>query len=213
MPSKLIASYRNPGFEAIADGVMAFFDRRPELQRNGVAFGSNARSTLSEPAKVSTDISLVALDRSDPESFALSEVIIRGVTAALNKYLQERPLFIECSPEQSLFVIPIFNIQRYAPNEGFKRWHCDWTTSNEITEPVKRVLAWILYCNDIESAGTEFLWQGHHESAERGKLLIFPAGLSHIHRGRVSEKGTKTIATGWINSGSKESYIARLAES
>ena len=207
----MIASYRNPGFESVADGVMSFFDRRNDLQRSGVAFGNNSSSTLAEPAKVSTDISLVAIDRSDPEAFALSEVIVRGVTAALIKYLQDRPVFRECIPEQSLFVIPIFNIQRYGPGEGFKRWHCDWTISDELTEPVNRVLAWILYCNDLDSAGTEFYWQEHNESAERGKLVIFPAGPSHIHRGQVNHKGTKTIATGWINAGTKEAYIDRLA--
>ena len=35
----LIARYQNAGFEAVADGVMAFFDRRTDLQRPGVAFG------------------------------------------------------------------------------------------------------------------------------------------------------------------------------
>jgi len=39
----LIARYRNAGFEALADGVMAFFERRPDLQRPGVAFGPEAR--------------------------------------------------------------------------------------------------------------------------------------------------------------------------
>ena len=209
----LISSYRNPGFESVADGVMSFFDRRRDLQRTGVAFSNNSSSDGRDPAKVSTDISLVAIDRSDPEAFALSDVIIRGVTAALKKYLQDRPLFRECVPEQSLFVIPIFNIQRYAPGEGFKRWHCDWTISDELTEPSHRVLAWILYCNDIDSAGTEFYWQKHHESAERGKLLIFPAGPSHIHRGRVNDKKTKTIATGWINAGTRDSYLSRLGSS
>ena len=36
---QLIARYRNAGFEALADGVLAFFDRRVDLQRPGVAFG------------------------------------------------------------------------------------------------------------------------------------------------------------------------------
>ena len=209
----LIASYHNPGFEAVADGVMAFFDRRLDLQHSGVAFGNDLSSAEGEPAKVSTDISLIGIDRSDPEAFALSDVILRGVSAALNRYLKDRPLFIQCSPEQTLFVIPIFNIQRYGPGEGFKRWHCDWTISDEGTEPVHRVLAWILYCNDIDSAGTEFYWSEDYESAERGKLIIFPAGPSHIHRGRVNNEGTKTIATGWINAGSRDAYLSRLAAS
>ena len=143
---ELIARYRNSGFEALADGVMAFFERRSDLQRPGVAFGPDGDQ---EPAKVSTDISLVAIDRSDPEAFALAEVILRGVNAGLERYLQERPLFRDCCPEQQLFVNPIFNLQHYAPGEGFKRWHCDWTISDEATEPVHRVLAWILYCNDL----------------------------------------------------------------
>jgi len=214
---QLIARYRNGGFEALADGVMAFFDRRVDLQRPGVAFGPErasgpqADSAAMEPAKVSTDISLVAIDRSDPEAFALAEVILRGVSAGLERSLQERPLFRDCCPEQQLFVNPIFNLQRYAPGEGFKRWHCDWTISDEATEPVHRVLAWILYCNSVTEAGTEFHWQEHHEEAERGKLVIFPAGPSHIHRGRVNHAASKTIATGWINAGSREAYLRRLA--
>ena len=207
---QLIARYRNAGFEALADGVMAFFERRADLQRPGVAFGSGD-APGAEPAKVSTDISLVAIDRSDPEAFALAEVIVRGVSAALERYLQERPLLRDCCPERQLFVNPIFNLQRYAPGEGFRRWHCDWTISDEATEPVHRVLAWILYCNALPEGGTEFHWQQHHEEAERGKLVIFPAGPSHIHRGRVSEAHSKTIATGWINAGSREDYLRRLA--
>ena len=204
----LIGRYRNAGFEAVADAVSAFYGQRDDLQRPGVAFGPDGQT---EPAKVSTDISLVAIDRSDPEAFALSQLILRGVNAGLERYLQDRPLWRECCPEQSLFVNPIFNIQHYAPGEGFKRWHCDWTISDEATEPVHRVLAWILYCNDVDNAGTEFHWQEHHEPAERGKLVIFPAGPSHIHRGRVNADDSKLIATGWINAGRQEAYLKRLA--
>ncbi len=208
---KLIDRYRNPGYEAVADGVMDFFERRQDLQRPGVAFGSGGSS--GEPAKISTDISLVAFSRSDPEAFALADVIVKGVSAGLEQYLQERPLFREVCPEQELFVMPIFNLQRYAPGEGFRQWHCDWTISDEATEPTNRVLAWILYCNSVEEAGTEFNWQHHHEVAERGKLVIFPASPSHIHRGRVNSELSKTIATGWINAGSREGFLKRLTRS
>ena len=206
---QLIDRYQNPGYEAVADGVMDFFERRQDLQRPGVAFGPGGSD--AEPAKVSTDISLVALSRSDPESFAIADIIMKGVSAALERYLQERPLFREVCPDQELFVMPIFNLQRYAPGEGFRQWHCDWMISDEATEPGNRVLAWILYCDSVEEAGTEFHWQDHHETAERGKLVIFPAAPSHIHRGRVNDKLSKTIATGWINAGSHEGFLKRLA--
>ena len=208
---QLIARYRNAGFEAIADSVMDFFERRQDLQRPGVAFGPGGIN--SEPAKVSTDIGLVAIKPSDSEEYGIAELIVRGVSAGLEHYLQERPLFREVCPDQELFVMPVFNLQRYAPGEGFRQWHCDWTISDEATEPVHRVLAWILYCDSVAEAGTEFHWQEHHEEAERGKLVIFPASPSHIHRGRVNYELSKTIATGWINAGSREDFLKRLARS
>lgn len=207
---QLIGQYQNPGYETVADGVMDFFNRRQDLQRPGIAFGPDGNN--AEPAKVSTDISLVAISKSDPEAFALSDIIVRGVTAALDHYLQKRPMFKQVCPEQELFVMPIFNIQRYAPGEGFRQWHCDWTISDEVTEPGNRVLAWILYCDSVEEAGTEFHWQDHHEEAQRGKLVIFPASPSHIHRGRVNNENSKTIATGWINAGTRDGFLKRLAK-
>ncbi len=216
---RLIGSFEDPGYVALADAAMAFFDRRTDLQRRGVAFGfgsdgnpgTAAAGAPDAPGKVSTDISLVWIDRSDPEAQGLADVIMRGVSAGLKRYLAERPLFLTCCPERSLFVNPIFNLQRYAPGEGFYSWHCDWNTSDEATEPIRRVLAWILYLNTVPDGGTEFHWQDHHEEAVRGKLAIFPASLSHLHRGRVSQTHTKTIATGWINVGTLDAYVARLA--
>jgi hypothetical protein len=210
---RLIGSFEDPGYVALADAAMAFFDRRTDLQRSGVAFsfGGDGDGAAGDPGKISTDISLVWLDRSDPEAQGLADVIMRGVSAGLKRYLADRPLFLSCCPERSLFVNPIFNLQRYAPGEGFYSWHCDWNTSDEATEPIRRVLAWILYLNTVPDGGTEFHWQDHHVEAVKGTLAIFPAGLSHLHRGRVSQSHTKTIATGWINVGTLDAYVARLA--
>ena len=79
---ELIAKYKNSGFEAVADGVISFFDHRKDLHTNGITFGQNT-SLNSDPYKVSTDISLVSIDRSDTKAFAIAEVIIRGVCAGL----------------------------------------------------------------------------------------------------------------------------------
>lgn len=216
---RLIGEYHDSGYLALADAVMTFFDRRPDLQRPGVSFGDGGDrddGTGGEggeaglPGKVSTDISLVWLDRSDAEALALADAILRGVSVGLKRWLAERPRFLDCCPERSLFVCPLFNLQRYAPGEGFRRWHCDWSLEPDATEPQRRVLAWILYANSLPEGGTEFHWQEHHVEAEKGKLAIFPAGLSHIHRGRVSHSHSKTIATGWINAGRLEDYVARL---
>jgi len=57
----------NNGFTALADGVMAFFDHRSDLQRPGVASarGCPEAESASLP-KVSTDISLVGDRPHDP---------------------------------------------------------------------------------------------------------------------------------------------------
>ena len=73
-------------------------------------------------------------------------------------------------------------------------------------------MAWILYLNDVDNGGTEFHWQDYHVEARRGTLAIFPAGLSHVHRGRVSQEQTKTIATGWINAGTLEGFVEHLKQ-
>ena len=70
---QLIGSYQNSGFEAVADGIIAFFDKRTDLQQKGIAFNATTSSSSSQ-GKDSTDISLVAIDTSDPEAFALSQV-------------------------------------------------------------------------------------------------------------------------------------------
>ena len=98
----LISRYQNTGFEAVADAIMTFFDKRTDLQHKGESFGELSQSILANPSKISTDISLVSIDHSDPEAFALSEVIIRGINAALDQYLLQ------------LSLIHIWRCRRYA---------------------------------------------------------------------------------------------------
>ena len=59
---ELIGKYNNSGFEAVADGVISFFDRLKDLHTSGISFGQNI-SLNSYLYKVSTDISLVSIDR------------------------------------------------------------------------------------------------------------------------------------------------------
>ena len=89
-----------------------------------------------------------------------------------------------------------FNIQRYRPNEGYYAWHSEYHPHIDLVN--KRVLAWMVYLNDVEDAGTEFLNFGKFD-AKQGKCLIWPAYWTHTHRGIVSNTQTKYIATGWYS--------------
>ena len=92
-------------------------------------------------------------------------------------------------------IIEEYNIQKYLPGGGFKKWHFENATIEN------RVLVFMTYLNDVDDGGTEFLYQNLITPAEKGLTLIWPAGFTHTHRGVVSQTKTKYIATGWYSIG------------
>jgi|TARA_B100001094_G_scaffold140545_1_gene136233 hypothetical protein len=91
---------------------------------------------------------------------------------------------------------PYVKMQKTYPRGGYHIWHSEVDS----IEMVHRVLAWMLYLNDIpEGEGeTEFLFQGLRLQPEQGTLLIWPAHFTHMHRGNPVYTTEKYIATGWI---------------
>ena len=89
-----------------------------------------------------------------------------------------------------------YQIQRTDPN-GFFSWHSDFYSQKEVGV---RLLTFIWYLNTLqpEQEGcTEFI-DGTIIKPEAGKLLIFPATWTNIHRGCVLKSGQKYIVTGWL---------------
>lgn len=79
--------------------------------------------------------------------------------------------------------------------ESYSRWHCE-VHSAEVGD---RLLTYVMYLDDeAENNGTEFRYQKHVEKAKKGKLVLFPAGFTHVHRGSMITSGKKTIITGWV---------------
>jgi len=66
-------------------------------------------------------------------------------------------------------------------------------------EHSQRCAVWMLYLNDDYDGGeTEFLYQHKRIKPETGKMLIWPSGYTHAHRGGLVTYGTKYIVTGWF---------------
>lgn len=87
-----------------------------------------------------------------------------------------------------------FNIQKYAPNEGYFGWHCE----RDSYEDMQRCLVFMTYLNDVNDGGeTEFKYQNLKVRPEKGLTLIWPTDFTHTHRGITSKTQTKYIATGW----------------
>jgi hypothetical protein len=86
-------------------------------------------------------------------------------------------------------------LQKTPPRGGYHFWHCEHF--NQESGP--RVLAWMIYLNDIPlgEGETEFIWQKLRVQPEAGKCLIWPTQFTHTHRGNPVYSTDKYIATGW----------------
>ncbi len=94
-------------------------------------------------------------------------------------------------------IVEDMSIQHYKPGEGFYRWHME-NTGHGFT--INRHLVFMTYLNDVENAGTEFLYFPDLKiQARKGLTLIWPAGWTHTHRGVVSDVDEKYIITGWYS--------------
>ena len=92
-----------------------------------------------------------------------------------------------------------YQIQKTSPGEFYK-WHHDFC----VIDGNPRILTFIWYLNTIEdkSGGyTEFI-DGTKIQPEKGKLVVFPATWTYLHRGFPPAEGSpdKYICTGWLHS-------------
>jgi hypothetical protein len=89
-----------------------------------------------------------------------------------------------------------YQIQWYKANTGYYDWHTDFI-DKVILLNQNRILAFIWYLNDVEVGGeTEFL--NGKIKPEAGKLLLFPATWTYLHRGKMPISNDKYIVTGWL---------------
>jgi len=78
---------------------------------------------------------------------------------------------------------------------GFHEWHCEQGGGTSAA----RSLVWMIYLNDVYDGGdTEFLYQQIKVQPKQGTLVIWPAGITHPHRGNPPYSNDKWIVTGWF---------------
>ena len=94
-----------------------------------------------------------------------------------------------------------FLLKRYLPPDGgFPNWHMDYNPrADEKTEVHKRALVAMFYLNDVNEGGeTEFYHQKIKIKPKQGRLVIFPASFTHMHRGNPVINNKKYILNSWI---------------
>jgi len=117
---------------------------------------------------------------------------------------QMNEVLFECLEEYTqvfghLKTVPFYSlaqkIQKTPAGGGYHVWHDE----NSSIQEARRALVWMVYLNDdYEGGETEYLYYKKRIQPERGKLLIWPAGITHCHRGGLVLKGNKYVATGWF---------------
>lgn len=86
-------------------------------------------------------------------------------------------------------------LQKTEPMEGYHAFHAE----NAAWLNRQRVLAWMVYLNDVEEGGeTEFLYQKLRIKPTKNTLLIWPGSFTHLHRGNPP-MSTKYVLTGWFS--------------
>jgi hypothetical protein len=86
-------------------------------------------------------------------------------------------------------------LQKTPIRGGFHSWHAEVHDMATI----ERCMVWMIYLNDIpENEGeTEFLWQKVRVQPKAGRVVLWPAFFTHVHRGNPVYTHPKYIATGW----------------
>ncbi len=172
----------------ICESFISLFERYDFLHQSGRTAQGHDRTR-----KASTDLGITPVFGHDAAWRKTLEDLYALLDTHLTEFRGQQPALDQLAP---WVLDPIFNVQRYLPGEGYFAWHCESMSP----ESSGRVLAWMLYLNTLtDGGGTEFSQHDLVIQPVQGRLVFWPAGWTHMHRGIVSPTETKYIATGWYS--------------
>jgi Rps23 Pro-64 3,4-dihydroxylase Tpa1-like proline 4-hydroxylase len=188
--NSLIWSKQNSLTKEFCSHLIHKFEKDDQKTSGRVASGIDLKT------KVSTDLMITSLSDWKEEDKVLYN--------ALQKSIEEYENYcLEINEKYTFRMYDLddtgYQIQRTCPGEYY-HWHNDFSFEGNSSDSRARVLTFIWYLNDIHYDGeTEFV-DGTKINPETGKLIIFPATWTYLHRGITPKKEVKYICTGWIYS-------------
>lgn len=109
--------------------------------------------------------------------------------------LDEYKHIISSVKKSGPLISAVVKLQHTPVGGGFHEWHCEQGGGHSAA----RSLVWMIYLNDVTDGGdTEFLYQHMKVQPKKGTLVIWPAGITHPHRGNPPYSNDKYVATGWF---------------
>lgn len=179
----MIKVYPNIITEDFAKHLIQLFDESPFKERGGVATG-NSLNVVNTEEKTAYQLYTDTAGLWE-EDTKLHEVF----GECLSKYIED--VGIKAFGNGSI-TDEGYKIKKY-PVGGYHAWHYD----NRAESVSKRLLAAIIYLNDVKEGGeTEFLYQDLRVKPEIGKVVIFPPYWTHYHRSKETLSEPKyTVST------------------
>ena len=132
-----------------------------------------------------------------PDSLLLNKAhpiistVINNVSNCYQQYVQEYSILESSKPHG----ITSVRLQKTPVGGGYHNWHYE----NDGRLESHRVITFTVYLNTVDKGGeTEYLYQHQRCDAKLGRVVIWPAGYTHPHRGNPPLSNEKYIATGWL---------------
>lgn len=173
----------------LCEEIIKWFEANTSLHTEGMIMNSSGKPEVNPKVKEGTQITLSI---NEANNIPVLKNCFDWVWKCVNSYIEEFREVYNCA----FAMTQGFNIQKFSPKQGFKNFHFE-SSQKECSH---RLFVFMIYLNSVNNkGGTEFKYYNHTEKAQRGKLLIWPAGYTHTHRSEVSPSETKYIITGWYN--------------
>ena len=172
--------------DQLCDEIVAFFEHS-QLKLEGRVIDSAGKHVVNTKAKISMDHDLSGETGLGSE---IDQELYRLVGRAFNTYVDMFGVLKAFSVYDTGYFLT-----RYSKDEGFYDWHID--AGNDAT--INRLFSCLIYLNTVEEGGeTEFFYQKVSVKPAKGRLILFPAAWTHLHRGVVPVSGDKYIMTTFL---------------
>jgi hypothetical protein len=132
------------------------------------------------------DISILLNYTNDTYSYQVNQFLKSCVLHYIDNFSQLKNISMISSD---------IKFQKTPPEGGYHLWHYE----NSSAEFAARELTWMIYLNDVPDGEgeTEFLYQRRRIKPTKGTVVIFPCGMTHVHKGNTVFSTDKYILTGW----------------
>jgi len=188
--NNFVGIFDNAFSDSYCDRVIKYFD---DMNRSGFGKDRLAQDRAIKHAK--DDVAVFAHDEGVVTELPMLGLSIEFADMFWHEHYPEYAKKFTILNDYDKHGIYTYKIQKTEIGGGYHIWHSE----DSARSVCGRVLVWMLYLNDVEEGGeTEFLYYPMRVKAKKGRLIIWPAGFTHTHRGNPPISNEKYVVTGWV---------------